>query len=266
MVNRMVRRIRPGASVEWAEGHLGQVVRAGPEAVEVLAEGTNRRLFVPLDLVRDVRADGTLEISAARAELERLARPATGEVGRATEHSATAERVPGPTSTPEGGERTLELREEELVAHKELREAGEVAIRTQVEEFPGRLELEAYREEVEVEHVPVGQAVTERVAPWEEDGVLIVPVYEEQLVVTKRLVLREHLRVRRVGTTERQLFEDSVRRERLVIEDPNDTGLVHERYPVEEGRGEPGAGSEAEEAPEHEEGGFLEKLGRKVLK
>jgi uncharacterized protein (TIGR02271 family) len=261
----MVGRIRRGASVEWADGHLGQVVRARPEAVEVLAEGTNRRLFVPLDLVRDVRADGTLEISAARAELERPARPATGEVGRATEHSTTAERVPGPTSAPEGGERTLELREEELVAHKELREAGEVTIRTQVEEFPGRLELEAYREEVEVEHVPVGQAVTERVDPWEEDGVLIVPVYEEQLVVTKRLVLREHLRIRRVGTTERQLFEDTVRRERLVIEDPNDTGLVHERYRVEEGRGEPGAGSEAEEAPKHEEGGFLEKLGRKVL-
>src|SRR5205823_8047303 len=123
------------------------------------------------------------------------------------------------------GERTIELREEQLVAHKDLRDVGEVRVRTTVEEVPGRLEVEAYREEVEVEHVPVGQVVTERVGPWEEDGVLMVPVYEEQLVVTKRLVLREHLRVRRVRSTERQLFEDTLRRDRLVIEDPTGSGL-----------------------------------------
>src|SRR5579884_42298 len=87
-------------------------------------------------------------------------------------------------------EDTLELREEQLVAHKELRQVGEIGLRTEVEEIPGRLEVDAFREEVEVEHEPVGQTVTERTAPWEEDGVLIVPVYEEQLVVTKRLVLR----------------------------------------------------------------------------
>jgi hypothetical protein len=36
--------------------------------------------------------------------------------------------------------------------------------------------------------------------------VLIVPVYEQQLVVTQRLVLRERLRIRRVGTTESVSF------------------------------------------------------------
>ena len=158
-------------------------------------------------------------------------------------------------------ERTVELREEELVPHKEFREVGQVTVRTEVEEFPGRLEVDAFREEVEVEHVPVGQVVSEKVAPWEEDGVLIVPVYEEQLVVTKRLLLREHLRVRRVGTTERRLFEDTLRRERLVIEDPDDSGLVHERYPVDDARAE----REPDETSERDEGGLLEKLGRKVL-
>ena len=115
-------------------------------------------------------------------------------------------------------EQTLELREEELVAHKEIRERGEITLRTELEEVPGRLEVDAYREEITVEHEPVGQAVSERKEAWEEDGVLVVPVYEEQLVVTKRLVLKERLRVRRIGTTERQLFEDRLRRERLVIE------------------------------------------------
>src|SRR3984893_13503893 len=128
---------------------------------------------------------------------------------------------------------TLELREEQLVVHKELRDLGEIEVRTEIDEVPGRLEVDAYREEVLVEHEAVGQVVTEREKPWEEtDGVLVIPIYEEQLVVTKRLVLRERLRVRRIGTTERQLFQDVLRRERLVVYDPQRTGLLHDQYPI----------------------------------
>src|SRR5947207_4892277 len=139
-------------------------------------------------------------------------------------------------------ERTLELREEELIVQRQMRDVGEAHIRTRVEEVPARLEVEANAEEVEVEHVPVGQVVSQRVEPYEEGDVLVVPVYEEQLVVVKRLLLREQLRIRRVGTRESRLFEDTVRRERLVIEDANNTGLVHELYPT--------GGAEVETAPE----------------
>ncbi len=131
-------------------------------------------------------------------------------------------------------EGTLELREEELVAHKEVHLAGEVRIRTRVEEVPSRLEVDSYYEEADVEHQPIGQAVSERRDPWEEDGVLVVPVYEEQLVVTKRLILREQLRIRRIGSTQRRVFEDTLRRDRVVIEDPQDTGRVHETYATDE--------------------------------
>ena len=167
-------------------------------------------------------------------------------------------------------EQTLELREEQLVAHTELRELGEVRVRTQVEEVPGRLEVDAYREEVTVEHEPVGQAVSEREQPWEEDGTLVVPIYEEQLVVTKRLILRERLRIRRIGTTERQLFEDTLRRERLLIEDPQHTGLVHEQYPTDDPAGQhprdtPLDEAEASEEPEPTRAGFLEQLVHKAL-
>src|SRR4051794_29920509 len=96
-----------------------------------------------------------------------------------------------------GDERLIELREEQLVATKQLRDVGEVIVRTEVDSVPARLEVDALREEVEVVHEPVGRTVSEREEPREEDGVLIVPIYEEQLVVSKRLVLRERLRVRR---------------------------------------------------------------------
>jgi uncharacterized protein (TIGR02271 family) len=127
-------------------------------------------------------------------------------------------------------EQTLELREEELVVHRDMRDVGEAHIRTRVEEVPARLEVDAYSEEVEVDHVPVGQVVSERSEPYQDGDVLIVPIYEEQLVVTKRLILREHLRVRRVTSTQRQLFEDTLRKERAEVDDPSHTGLVHERY------------------------------------
>ena len=102
--------------------------------------------------------------------------------------------------------------------------------------------------------------VRERREPWEEDGVLIIPIYEEQLVVTKRLLLRERMRVRRVATTERQLFEDTLRRERLVVEDPAHTGLVREQYPTAESDDEP-----EEEDDRSNEGGLLNQLVRKAL-
>jgi uncharacterized protein (TIGR02271 family) len=159
---------------------------------------------------------------------------------------------PGP-----GEERVVELREEQLVANKELRDLGEVVVRTQTDTVPARLEVDAMREEVEVVHEPVGETVSERREPWEEDGVLVMPVYEEQLVVTRRLVLRERLRVRRIRTTERQLFEDTVRRERLVIEDPQQTGRVHEIYPTDE--------TNQDAADQDADGNFLTRLFTKAL-
>jgi uncharacterized protein (TIGR02271 family) len=161
-------------------------------------------------------------------------------------------------------ERVIELREEQLVARKARRDLGEVVIRTEVDTAPARLEVEALREEVEVVHEPVGETVAERANPWEEDGVLIVPVYEEQLVVTKRLVLRERLRVRRITTTERQLFEDTLKRERLVVEYPqgSESRLVHEIYPTDD----PGA-RRAEDTSDDDgtEGNFLTRLVTRAL-
>ena len=168
-----------------------------------------------------------------------------------------------------GEERVLELREEQLVANKQLREVGEILIRKEVDTAPARLEVDALREEVEVVHEPVGQSVSERREPWEEDGDLVVPVYEEQLVVTKRLVLRERLRVRRLRTTERQLFEQPVRRERLVVEDPQQTGLVRELYPTDEASSPETSTAPVDktEAPSEEpsDGNFLTKLVSRAL-
>lgn len=125
-------------------------------------------------------------------------------------------------------EQTIELREERLVPRREPRRIGEIIVRKEVEEVPAQVEAEALRHEVDVERVAVNQEVDRRRDPWDEDGTLVVPVYEERLVVVKRLVLKEELRIRRREVTHSQRFADSVRRERLVIDDPDRTGVVHE--------------------------------------
>ena len=290
MTDEIAARIRPGAMVECTDGPVGSVLGietdAGgkPQFLKMTRGWTIRELLVPFHLVDQVKQDGTVRLGCPREAIGQLAAtsPESGpspladeplrpfeapDVDQPPELGAldrgAAER--GTPAVPPHLERTVELKEEELVPRKELREVGQAEIRTEVEEVPGRLQVEAYSEEVEVEHVPVGRVVTEKVAPWEEDGALIVPVYEEQLVVTKRLVLREHLRVRRLRTTETRLYEDTLRRERLVIDDPNRTGLVHERFPTDDGAANQRSNDRARNAPDHEEGGFLEKVVRKAF-
>jgi len=178
----------------------------------------------------DVRdADGASHVAApaAIADTRPAAPPAVADT-----RPAAVER------SLDDGPQHLELREEQLVPHKEVREVGEVRIRTEVEEVPARAEAEVSREQLRLQHIPVNEAVQDRVAPWEEDGAFMVPVYEEQLVLTKQLVLREYLRVERVPTTERRQFEEMVRRERLVVDDPDHAARINDAEGAAEHRRE----------------------------
>src|SRR5215469_1119599 len=56
---------------------------------------------------------------------------------------------------------------------------------------------------VEVERVPIGRVIDAMPAVKDEDGLLVVPVVEETVVVERRLVLKEELHIRRIQTTER---------------------------------------------------------------
>jgi len=259
MATMPTRRTRRGAAVQCTDGLAGRVVgvdndsEGRPHYLRIAPSSGAEQLLLPLTLIQSIRDDGTVDLTCTFSELDQwtAGSPADGSV---TAAPADAELVG-----------TLHLHEERLVPRRELRTVGEVEVRTALEEFPGRLAVDALREEVEIRHVPVGETVKERVAPWEDDGVLVVPVYEEQLVVVKRLVMREQLHIRRVETSERRLFEETLRRERVVVDDPQQTGLVHEVYADaddEARRGEVVATSEASASPE---GNFLEHLVRRAL-
>ena len=97
-------------------------------------------------------------------------------------------------------------------------EAGRVRISKHVRQRQEVVDQAVVTEEVVVERVPVNRVISGPVEPREEDGVLIVPVVEEVLVVEKRLVLKEEVRISRRRTESRQPQTVTLRAEDVEIQ------------------------------------------------
>ena len=93
-----------------------------------------------------------------------------------------------------GRETLLEV-EERLSVRREVRETGRVVAQTVTETAEQPIDADGWRETVEVERVPVGRVVEAVEPPRTEGDTTVVPVYEEVLVIQKRLVLREEVRL-----------------------------------------------------------------------
>ena len=75
------------------------------------------------------------------------------------------------------------------------------------------------RETVEVDRVAVGRYVDGPEAPRQEGDTLVVPVFEEVLVVEKRLVLKEEIRITRRRVSETAAPQRvTLRSEEIVVE------------------------------------------------
>ena len=143
------------------------------------------------------------------------------------------EKATGEVTGCSENECRVELTEEYLTPEKHPVLEGEVRIHKEVESVLQHLAVEAEHDEVHVEHQPINQVVDHRRAPWQEDDAIVVPVYEEQVVVARRLVLKENLRISRVRVTERKRLVEEVRRERPVVEEIGRSGIVQESYATE---------------------------------
>ncbi|MEA2730246.1 MAG: hypothetical protein QOF70_4721 [Acetobacteraceae bacterium] len=74
------------------------------------------------------------------------------------------------------------------------------------------------RERVEIEHVAIGCPI-DAIPPVREEGeTTVISVVEEEVVVERRLILKEEIRLRRVRTTERHRETVTLRRQQAVIE------------------------------------------------
>jgi uncharacterized protein (TIGR02271 family) len=93
--------------------------------------------------------------------------------------------------------RTLALAHEEVEVGKRKTETGRVRVRKVVRQHEALVDEALLREDVEVQRVPVNRPAKGVPAPHYEGEILVIPVVEEVLVVSKQLMVKEELRIRR---------------------------------------------------------------------
>lgn len=204
----MEMAIRIGAGVWTGDREIGEVAR--------IDEGGFGR--EPRVVVRTVRGfDVAFPATALRPQGE----------GYAIAGDAVGERLDVAGSG--SGRLVVPIHVEELVAEKRVVERGMVRIERRVEEIPQGVTLDLQREEVDVERVAIGRSVDAVPEPRWEGQTLVLPVVEEEVVVTTRLVLREEVRVTRRTVTEQVSREVTTRREVLHVEQVGEDGGIE--YP-----------------------------------
>jgi len=122
---------------------------------------------------------------------------------------------PKPIADPET---VVPVISEEVVPEKRTVRTGAVRVHKRVNAHTEHVEMPLTRETVDVRRVVVNKEVSSAPQTRTEGDTTIIPVVEEEIVVTKRLVLKEeiHLTKRRTVTTGNQ--DVTVGREEAEVE------------------------------------------------
>lgn len=127
-------------------------------------------------------------------------------------------------SDADAGERVVPIVEEEAVVDTRTRTTGTIDVRTWTEERRQEVEEILSRETVDVERVPIDRVVERAEGVREEGDTTVVPLYEEVLVVEKRLLLREELRLTKRREERTETESVLLRGERVEIEHDEPSG------------------------------------------
>jgi uncharacterized protein (TIGR02271 family) len=142
------------------------------------------------------------------------------------EQSTQTTGMANPTEVSDEDEVRVQRTEEELRVGTREREAGSIRVRKRVRTDHERIEVPTRHEEISVERVPVeGEAAEAEIG---EDEV-VIPVTEEEVVVHKRPVLKEEVRIRKDVVEETEVVEEDVRREEVEVEDDTERGRGTDR-------------------------------------
>ena len=124
--------------------------------------------------------------------------------------------------TEQDNELRVQRTEEELAAGTREREAGELRVKKNVRTDRESVEVPTRHEEVSVERVPLsGEASEAEIG----DDEVAMPVTEEEVVVSKRPVVKEEVRIRKDVVEDTQIVEEDVRREEIDVEGETTRGV-----------------------------------------
>jgi uncharacterized protein (TIGR02271 family) len=138
------------------------------------------------------------------------------DINDPAESLAREERLRAAERLSEDG--IIERIEERAVIGKRVVDAGGVRVSTRTETHQDMVRDTLEGMAVEVERVPVGRFVEAVEAPRVEGDVSILPVYEERLVVEKRLFLVEEVHVRRQARNHEVEVPVELRRQAVDVE------------------------------------------------
>lgn len=198
-------------------------------------------LYIPLNAIQRSDADGVY-LSLAKDDLsdDRYSNPPDTTAGYTTADTTTQyvqtdqvdtantmgtaaattntyqDRAATETATDQ--DVRVPVMEEELQVGKRQEEVGRVHLHKDVVEEPQTVTGQVTREQVEVERVPVQGDYTANDADVFTEKDIDVPVMGEEMVVGKRPVVNEEVRLRKDAVTEEQQVSDTVRKERVTVE------------------------------------------------
>jgi uncharacterized protein (TIGR02271 family) len=129
------------------------------------------------------------------------------------------ERETGRPTTVSSEQRTvIPVIAEEIVVGRKAVKTGAVRVHKRVHERVERVEMPVIQDALDVRRVVVNRVVAAAPGIRKVGDTTIIPVVEEELVVTKRLVLKEELHVTRRRVKTRATREVTLRREEARIE------------------------------------------------
>jgi stress response protein YsnF len=114
--------------------------------------------------------------------------------------------------------RTIPIAEDEFSVHVEKKVSGRVRVTTQTNTLTETAAADLRHEDVQVKRVPVGIEVQQVSDIRVEGDTTIVPVFEEVLVVEKRLMLKEEIHITRSASIERAETPVALRKQEAIVE------------------------------------------------
>jgi uncharacterized protein (TIGR02271 family) len=119
----------------------------------------------------------------------------------------------------------IKRHEEEPLVGRTTEEAGRLGVKKAVESGRAAEDVAKLAEHASVERAPAAEGDSGEIEVL-PDGSVSIPVFEEELVVTKRTVVRERVIVRKDLVTDHERVEVDVRRERVELETSGEVELA----------------------------------------
>lgn len=121
------------------------------------------------------------------------------------------------SSAPPDPKQSVPLSAEHLEVKRQKSVTGQVRVATITRQRRETINEQLVSEHAEVERVSVGKLISEIPPIREEGDTTIIPVVEEVLVVEKKLLLKEEVRVRRLRHIEPRCEQINLREQDAVI-------------------------------------------------